>query len=117
MLVIPHNELDKIKKLLILKNVILKRQNSNPLLVRLPALIITRKESKILPSCLLQEHFMNSKNETQPIIRNETDKLTIIGAGFSGLMAALLAYLEYRAQNKKLRITVIGDQNPTECYA
>ncbi len=69
------------------------------------------------PSCLFAERFMNSNNETQPIIRNETDKLTIIGAGFSGLMTALLAYLEYRAQNKKLRITVIGDQNPTDSPA
>lgn len=58
-----------------------------------------------------------NKTEIQPIHREETDKLTIIGAGFSGLMTALLAYLEYRVQGKKIRITVIGDQAPTESPA
>jgi hypothetical protein len=60
---------------------------------------------------------MNSKHEVQPIVRNETDKLTIVGAGFSGVMMALLAHLEYKAQNKNLRITLIGDQNPTDSPA
>lgn len=57
------------------------------------------------------------KIEILPINREETDKLTIIGAGFSGLMTALLAYLEYRIQGKKIRITVIGDQAPTDSPA
>lgn len=60
---------------------------------------------------------MNSTEETKFINREETDKLTIVGAGFSGLMTALLAYLEYRSQNKKLRITIIGDQAPTDSPA